>query len=240
LWEDFVIINASVESESVVALDKKTGKRAWKVPQVRESWNTPIISRTKDGDAELIFAMLGKIVSVDPKTGDQNWNCDTDIGWYMVPSLLATDDAVYAIGGRSGIAALAVRKGGKGDVTKSHRIWTGEKGSNVSSPVLKDGHLYCVNDSRGVALCIEVKSGKVVYEERLSGGDSFYASATLANDKIYYLSRDGRTFVVAASPKYKLLATNELDRYTIYNASPVVVEGELFLRSDKALYCIAE
>jgi outer membrane protein assembly factor BamB len=238
LFGDLVIVNASVESESLVALDKKTGKEKWRVKGIKESWNTPLIVTNKDGKTELVVAILGKILSFDPATGEQIWNCATDIGWYMVPSLVAYDGVVYCIGGRSG-GSLAVRTGGKGDVTNTHRLWTGKKGSNVSSPILHEGHLYWMHDNLGIAYCAEAKTGKIVYEVRVEGNvGQVYASPVMADGKLYYISRAGRVFVVAADPKYELLGVNDLRDAIKFNASPAITENRLYLRSDRFLYCV--
>ena len=238
LYGELVIVNASVESDSLYAFDKKTGKEKWRAKGIREAWNTPVVVKTKDGKDELIVAIAGKVLAFDPTTGAALWNCATDIGWYMVPSVVANDGIVYAIGGRSGTAALAVRTGGTGDVTKTHRLWTSTKGSNVSSPVFHDKHVYFINDSRGTAYCLEAATGKAVYEETVPRPGTVYASSLLADGKIYYLTRDGRTFVVAAKPEFDLLATNDLRDGGIFHATPVAADERLFIRSDKYLYCL--
>lgn len=238
LFGDLVIVNASVESESLVALDRKTGKEVWRAKGIKESWNTPLLVTNTDGKAELVVAIFGKVLGFDPATGEELWSCATDITWYMVPSLVGHDGVVYAVGGRSGVAGLAVRTGGKGDVTKTHRLWTSKKGSNVSSPVYHDGHLYWMNDSSGTAFCAKAATGEVVYEERVARAGQVYASSLLADGRIYYVTRDGRTFVVPAKPQYELLATNDLRDGSTFNATPVAIDGRLFVRSDKALYCL--
>lgn len=237
LHGDLVIVNASVESESLVALDKKTGKEKWRAQGIRESWNTPLIVTNKDGKTELVVAIAGRILGFDPATGAQLWNCATEIGWYMVPSLVAHDGIVYCIGGRSG-GSLAVRTGGKGDVTKTHRLWTGKKGSNVSSPVVHDGHLFWMHDNQGIAYCAEAATGKIVYEERVEGAGPVYASPVLADGKLYYVTRYGRMIVLAATPKYERLAVNELGDASTFNASPAIAGSRLYLRSDRFLYCV--
>jgi hypothetical protein len=123
-------------------------------------------------------------------------------------------------------------------VTASHRLWTLKKGSNVSSPILHEGHLYWAHENDGILFCVEAKTGRVVYEERLPRAGQFYPSPVLADGKLYYTSRDGRTYVVAAKPEFELLATNELGRVGTFNASPAVANGQLFLRADKVLFCI--
>lgn len=240
LYKNLVLINASVESETLYALDRKTGEVQWSAKGIREAWNTPVIVESDAGRQELIVATQGKVLAFNPDTGEPLWSCNTDIGWYMVPSVVASKGIVYCLGGRSGTAALAVRCGGSGDVTDSHRLWTSIKGSNVSSPVVLGEHLYWMHEQRGVAYCAKVGSGEVLYEERLPRASQVYASAVLADGRVYYLTREGRTFVLAAKPTFEQLAVNDLGDRSMFNASPVVDGERLLIRSDKFLYCIGK
>lgn len=240
LHGDLVIVNASVESESLVALDRKTGKERWRAKGIRESWSTPVIAKNPSGQSELLVPIFGKILAFNPTTGEPLWNCATNITWYMVPGIVVNDGVAYSLGGRSGVVGLAVKLGGNGDVTKSHRLWTIQKGTNVSSPVIHQKHLYWMNDNNETAYCAEAETGKLVYEERISRAGQIYASSLLVGDRIYYLSRDGRTSVVAAKPTYELLATNDLKDGSLFHATPVAVNDQLYIRSDKALYIIGQ
>lgn len=238
LHKDLVIINASVESESLVALDKKTGKEMWRANGVGEAWNTPLLVPLKNGATELVVGIPRRVLGFDPATGKQLWSCANDITWYIVPSLVAREDTVWCIGGRSGTAAAAMRAGGRGDVTATHQLWTSTKGSNVSSPIIHDGHLYWMSDTLGIAYCADAMTGKIIYEERLQGAGQVYASPLLADGKLFYVTRDGRTFVLAARPQFEKLAVNDLRDRSTFNASPAVFGDRLYLRSDKYLYCI--
>lgn len=238
LADDRVIVNASVESESLYALEAKDGKEVWRLRGLRESWNTPILARYGD-TTELVVAMLGKILGVDPKTGKEVWHCATDIPWYMVPSLVAHDGVVYALGGRPG-AGLAVKQGGRGDVTRTHRLWTSKHGNNVSSPIYHEGHLYWMHDNLGVAYCADAKTGALVYQERMNRPDQVYGSPVLADGKIYYPLRDGAYHVVAARPTYELLATNTWGERGELNSSPAIAGGQLFLRTNRFAYCVGK
>lgn len=238
LFGDLLLVNASVESESVVALDKATGKERWRATGIKEAWNTPLVVTSDSGNSELVVPIFRQILGLDPATGDKLWSCNTDINWYMVPSPVTDGTGtVYCIGGRSG-GAVAVRTGGRGDVTSSHRVWLGGKGSNVSSPIFKDGHLYWIHDQLGIAFCANAATGELIYQERLQGADQVYASALLADGKLYYVSRRGRTFVVAAKPQFELLATNDLEERGRFDASPAVADGRLLIRSNRFLYSI--
>jgi outer membrane protein assembly factor BamB len=233
---DRLIVNASVESEALYALDATTGKQLWKLGGIRESWNTPILV-PHGGRTELVLAYAGKVIGVDPATGKQRWHCATDIPWYMVPSLVAADGVVFALGGRPG-GGLAVKLGGTGDVTKTHRLWTSKKGTNVSSPVYHEDHLYWMHDNTGIAYCASAKTGEIVYEQRIPRADQVYGSATLADGKIFYPARNGVVYVLAAKPKYELLATNTLGERGTVNSSLAIAGSRIFLRTDKAAYCI--
>lgn len=240
LYKDLVIVNASVESESLVALDRNTGKERWRAGGIRESWCTPLVVTAESGRDELVVAIQGAILAFDPASGAPLWNCRTDITWYMVPSPIAAKGVVYCLGGRSGVTGVAVRTGGSGDVTSTHRLWTTQKGSNVSSPVYRDGYLYWMNDQRGTAFCARASDGEVQYEQRLDRAGQVYASALLAGDRVYYLTRDGRTYVLAAQPALQQLAMNELRDGGLFNGSPAVAGNRLLIRSDKFLYCLGE
>lgn len=236
LYKDFLIINASVESGALIALDKKTGKEVWRATGMKESWNTPILVPV-GGKDELVVAIFGKVLGIDPATGEKLWSCATDIGWYMVPSLVNEKDVVYCIGGRSG-GGLAVRAGGRGDVTATHRVWTMKKGSNVSSPVLHDGHLYFLHENLGMVICAEAATGKIVFEERLPGAGQFYASVVLADGKLYGVDRRGGVFVVGARPQFEFLAHNSIGDRSSFDASPAADGSRLLIRSDKFLYAV--
>ncbi len=238
LTDGLLIVNASIESETLFAFDAKTGNAVWKVKKVQEAWNTPILAKAGDR-TELVLAVNGKLLGLDPKTGKELWSCGSDIPEYMVPSLVAADGVVYALGGRRA-AALAVKLGGSGDVTKTHRVWTSKTGSVVTSPVYHDGHLYWMHDNKEVAMCADAKTGAIVYEERVSRAGQVYGSPVLAGGHIYYPARDGKVHVVAAKPKFELVASNSLGERGTFNSSPAVSGTQLLLRTDKAVYCIGK
>jgi outer membrane protein assembly factor BamB len=234
VYKNLVIVNAGVESGSLVALDKDDGHEVWRAPGVQRAWNTPHVVELASGD-ELVVSIEGRMLGFDPAAGKQLWNCP-GIDDYVCPSVVAHDDVVYAIGGRDK-PGLAVRAGGRGAVQP---LWRTAKGSNVSSPVYHDGHLYWAHEKNGIAFCIDAATGKEVYSQRLTPkSDRIYASPVLADGKIYYVSRNNGTYVVAARPKFKLAAHNVIKGDTsAFNASPAVSDGRLYLRSDHALYCI--
>jgi len=237
LYKDLVIFNACVESKSLVALNKATGDPVWRVPGIKSAWNTPLLVDVPGGSTELVLSMREELLAVDPRTGEKIWRCD-GIQDYVCPSVIAHKGVVYAIGARRG-TAIAVRAGGKGDVTETRRLWKINKGSNVSSPVYHAGHLFFVHESRGIAYCIDAETGRVAYERRLNPRSGrMYASPLLADGKIYYVTRDKGTYVLAARPEFELLAHNGPLDASIFNGSPAVAGSRLLIRSDEALYCL--
>jgi outer membrane protein assembly factor BamB len=240
LHEDMVIINASVESQSLVALDRNTGDEKWRASGIKESWNTPITVTADSGRRELVVARLGDVLAFDPDSGSALWSCETDISWYMVPTGVAADGIIYYLGGRSGTAALAVRAGGTSEVTATHRLWTSKSGTNVPSPIYLDGHLYWMSHNLGIAYCAKADSGDLVYEQRLERAGGVYASPLLAEGRLYYLTRSGRMFVLAAKPEFEQLAVNDLDDGSRFDSSPAVDGNCLLVRSGKFLYCLGQ
>jgi outer membrane protein assembly factor BamB len=159
----------------------------------------------------------------------------------MVPTVVAADGIVYYLGGRSGVTAGAVRAGGSGDVTETHRLWTSKTGSNVTSPIYFDGHLYWMSEKMGVAYCAIAATGQLVYEQRLNRFGGAYASPVLAEGRLYYFDRWGSAIVLAAKPEFELLAKNTIegDR-TRFDGSPAVDGSRLLVRSGKFLYCLGQ
>ncbi|HRF00137.1 MAG TPA: PQQ-like beta-propeller repeat protein [Pirellulaceae bacterium] len=237
---DLVIVNASVESGALVALRKSDGSEAWRQEGIDRSWNTPILYRALDGNQELALSVQGKVLTFDPATGNPLWQANA-IDDYICPSIIVQDGILYAVGGRKN-TTVAIRSGGRGDVTETHVLWSQGRGSNVSSPVFHEGHLYWASESRGIVYCADAKTGEVIYQERLEPKpDRIYASPLLAAGMIYYVSRDAGTFVVEAKPSFRLIAVNTIASDTsIFNGSPIVVGDRLILRSDKFLYAVGK
>ncbi len=174
------------------------------------------------------------ILGFDPKTGDELWRCE-GIPDYVCPSVISHKGILYALGGRTS-KAIAVRSGGRGNVTNTHKIWQADVGSNVCSPVVHDSHLYWVSDRNQTAYCLSLANGTVKYSEKV--GSQPYASTLLADGRLYIVTRNGGTLVLAAKPQFEQLAHNKLEDRSTFNASPIVCNGTLILRSDENLYGI--
>ena len=249
LYKDSVIVTASEESRSIRALDKRTGKEVWKASAdtLELTYGTPTLIETAGGPAELVIAVPSEVWSLNPDTGKLRWYAETALTGNVGPSVVVADGTVYATGGFPGTGSVAVRAGGKGDVTKTHVAWSSNNGSYIPSPVVYRGRLHFVND-QGFAVCLDAKTGSLVYKERLPGASSggggfgakpFYASDVIANGNLYAVSRRNGTFVIAATPEFKLVAQNKLAADgSDFNATPALSGNQIFLRSNRFLYCI--
>lgn len=238
VFGDSVIVNASIESGALVALDRSTGAERWRATGINSSWNTPLVVRGKDR-TDLVVSTDSRLRSFDPADGKPLWDAD-GVHRYVCPSVVANGDVVYAIGG--GHTSLAVRLGGSGDVTATNVIWRKDKGSNVGSPVYQAGHLYWVHDHDGTVCCQNAATGEIVYQHRLEPNPGrVWSSPVLADGKLYIASQQSGTYVVAARPSFEQLAHNVFEEDgSRTNASPAVSDRQLLLRTDRSLYCIGK
>lgn len=240
VYKDLVIVNANAESESVVALDKSSGKQVWKAEATgyTGSWSTPVLVPVGERQ-ELAIFMQDEVWALDPDTGSLIWHCGGVRG-APTSSLVSQDGVIYAAGGGPrGAGAVAIRSGGRNDVSASHVVWKQNIGSYVPSPVTLGGHVYWVDD-RGQAYCLKADTGKQVYRERIPGAGGVYASVVAADGKLLVVSRRSGTFILPAAPEFKVLAQNTLESDgTDFNASPAISQGRILLRSNRFLYCIS-
>jgi outer membrane protein assembly factor BamB len=241
LYENLVILQCDEdngEKSFIVAIDKKTGKEAWRTPRkVQAGWSTPLLARTAQR-AELITSGWEFIVSYDPKTGKELWRTKGH-GSYTVPTPVTGHGMVFISAGYPVKKIMAIKLGGLGDITDTQNIvWTYNKGSAyVPSPILYGEHLYLPTD-RGVLTCFDAKTGKVIYEGgRPPVPATFTASPIAFDGKILLTSEDGDTYVIKAGPKHEVLATNAVGE-PVY-ASPAIADGMIFIRGEKNLFCIS-
>jgi outer membrane protein assembly factor BamB len=238
LHGDLVIQNASIESGTLYAFHKKTGELAWKVEEINKAWTTPSIVELPDGGAELIVSELDWINAFDPQTGEKLWTCK-GVDDYVVPSVVGHDGIAYCLGGRKN-RAIAVRCGGRGDVTATHKLWEVDIGANVTSPIHHDGKLYWASD-RGIACCLDAATGETLMQNRLPANGRIYASMVYGDGKLYVTTRDAGMIVLAAKPEYTELSTNVIaSDENLFNAAPAISKGKLYLRTNGWLYCIGE
>jgi outer membrane protein assembly factor BamB len=240
LYKDLVILQCDSEDgaeSSLAALDRKTGREAWRVARrVEISWATPIAVRAGERD-ELITLGSQAIIAYDPASGRELWRMQ-GLDSNAIPSPVAGHGLVYAFAGYPKKRVLAIRPGGSGDITGTDRVaWSYDRGvAYVASPVLYGDYLYLVSD-KGILTCLDARTGEVKYDNgRVPVPATFLASLVAADGKVLEFSEDGDTFVVAAGPEHAVLRTNSLGE-PIY-ATPAVAAGRLFIRGEKHLYAI--
>ncbi len=239
LYGDLLIVNASEEGRAVFAFDRKTGKEVWKAParSTELSFNTPVLVPVAGGKVEMVLTVPGQMWGMDPLTGGLLWHAATGLDGNVSPSVVAADGVVYATGGYSPTRTVAVKAGGRGAVTPE---WTVNDAAYVPSPVVHDGHLYLVGHE-GNAFCLDAKTGEQKGRRRVGGGAKVYASPVLADGRLYAVTRRAGTFVFEAAPGMKQIAVNKFaGDESDFNGSPAVNKGEMFLRSDRFLYCVGE
>ena len=247
LYKNMVIVNAAEESRSLRALDTLTGKEVWQAASDRLElcFSTPALVDGGGGRTDLVVAVPDELWAFNPDTGKLRWFAQTGIGGNVSPSVVASDGVLFATGGFPQTGTVAVRGGGKGDVTRTNVLWSSEVASYVPSPVVQGGHLYFVSD-RGVATCLDVKSGQVVYKEALPGitstgrgGKPVYASTLLAGKHLYAVTRRKGTFVLNAAPQFAVVAQNSFTGDdSDFNATPAISGNQIFLRSNRFIYCV--
>jgi outer membrane protein assembly factor BamB len=234
------------DKQYIVALDKTTGATVWKKDRaidyktsdgdLKKAFATPAI-RTIEGKPQLVSSAAMATLAYDPKTGEELWKVYHG-GMNVTAPPLCGQGKVFICTGDGGLRLLAVRAGGRGDVTKTHIDWTMKK-SNVpshSSPILVDDLLYMAANASGVLTCVEAKTGKQVWQERVGG--TFWAAPLYAGGQLYFFDADGHGHVFAAGRTGKKLATNKLDDGC--RASPAVAGNALFVRTLTHLYRIEE
>ena len=241
IYQDTLILNRDNEDNSfIIALDKNTGKTLWKKPrEERTSWSTPLIIE-RDGKAQAVVTATGKIRSYDVASGDVLWECG-GLTRNVIPCPVADAGMVYCMSGFQGNACMAIRLGRSGDLTGGDAIaWTHNKSTPyVPSPLLYNGKLYFFANNNGVLTCLDTKSGEAVFDaQKLEDLAGVYASPLGAGGRVYLAGRNGVTVVLKQSDKLEVLASNRLDEK--FDASPVAVGKELFLRGREYLYCITE
>lgn len=224
----------------LIALDKKTGKEIWRTPR-REvtTWTTPLVVDV-GGKPQVIVAATGRVISYDLATGQMVWE-GPGLTPNSIPSPVYADGIVYLTSGFRGNALYAVNLSeAKGDVTGTAAIlWKYDRDTPyVPSPLLYGNELYFLKGNTGVLSVFNAKTGEKLYgEQRLEEVPNVYASPVGAGGKVYITGREGATAVIERGGAYKVISVNKLDDG--FDASPIVVGDELYLRGKKNLYCIA-
>jgi outer membrane protein assembly factor BamB len=230
----------------VLRIDKASGKTLWRVERPTrarfespDAYTTPALLR-HGGVTEILITGGDVITGHDMATGKELWRADGlnpgDEGNYrIVASTVVHGDLIFAPSRERPL--LALKPGGRGDVTRSHVLWSFNNGPDVPTPVTDGTYLYSIND-RGIMYALEVRTGKTVYGPQRLRNASYSGSSVLADGKIYITDEDGVTSVLRAGPKFEVLAENDLQDYTL--SSPAVSDGQIFLRTASFVYAIGQ
>lgn len=251
------------ETTYLIAVDKKTGKTLWKhdedtgygkppTADVRTagaagqpkpanatfigSWSTPVLMKV-EGKDQLLMSWPRRFAAYDPQSGKELWTC-AGLNPLVYTNPIYAEDVAVAMGGFGG-SAVAVRPGGSGDITESRRLWQHPRSpQRIGSGAIKDWKIYIHNDP-GTAQCIDLKTGESLWQERLKGAGASgtnWSSVMIAGEHCYTITQGGDCFVFKAAPKFELVSVNSLGERS--NSSIVPSNGELFIRTHKALWCI--
>jgi len=230
----------------VMRIDKKTGKTIWKVDRptnaLRESpdaYTTPGLLRVGKS-VEIVITGGDCATGHDMATGKELWranglNPGNDQNYRIVASPVIFNDIIYAPTRIKPL--LALKAGGRGDITTSHLLWSTVNGPDVPTPVTDGKYFYIVND-RGLMWCLDAKTGAEIYGQQRIKPGTYSGSPVLADGKIYVTNEDGLTTVVAAGPKFEVLAENPLNDYVL--SSPAISDGRIFIRTAQHLYAIGK
>jgi outer membrane protein assembly factor BamB len=244
-----LILSDNEKQQFVAAFDTDTGKLAWRTlrelkekadPPRSSGWTTPFVwahpQRT-----EIVTTGPGAVVSYD-LAGKELWRM-SGISLAPVTSPFAHDGLLYVNGGQ-GRPLYAIRPGASGDISLAKDVqsnqyvaWSKERaGTYIPTQVAYDGALYVLHD-KGILARHDAKTGEMTYKERIAPDAGAFTSSPWAyNGKVFCLSEEGKTYVVAAGPKFELLHVNPLDEMAL--ATPPAVGDRLLLRTEGHLYSI--
>jgi outer membrane protein assembly factor BamB len=230
----------------VMRIDKKNGKTLWKVDRatnaIRESpdsYTTPALLRYGK-TTEIVITGGDCVTGHDPANGKELWranglNPENNPFYRIVASPIVFNEVIYAPTRVKPL--LALRAGGRGDITSSHVLWSTVNGPDVPTPVTDGKYFYIVND-RGIVWCLDAKTGAEIYGQQRIKPGTYSGSPVLADGKIYITNEDGLTTVIAAGPKFEVLAENALNDYTL--SSPAISDGRIYIRTSGFLYSIGK
>ncbi len=242
-----ILANDQDGSAHLLAFDAKTGDKAWESERkaFRTCYSTPFVNVRPDGKKELIVASTAGVTGYNPADGSANWWYTwsfTGMALRTVASPIASGGLVFANSGDGSGArhTIAVKLGGKGDVTSTNFVWENRAKypfSYVPCLLARGDYLYNLQDKGGMASCHVAATGEEVWRERL-GSAGFTASPILVDGKIYAAAEDGTVYVFEAAPKFKLLAKNTIGE--AISSTPAVADNRLFIRGQQHLFCIGK
>ena len=240
LFGRYLVVVWDHQGESfIVALDKSSGNEIWRVRRDEiDSWATPLVVE-HGGRPQVVTSGMNKLRSYDLETGRLVW-ITAGVTMNPIPSPVADDGMVFVTSGFRGNSLKAIRLvDAKGDLPDAALAWSIDRDTPyVPSPLLHEGIIYFLKTNSGVLSAFDAKTGKPHYQiQRLEGVPNVFSSPVAAAGKIYIVGREGTTAVVKPGARFEMLRTNTLDDH--FDASPALVDKEMYLRGVKYLYCLA-
>jgi outer membrane protein assembly factor BamB len=224
----------------MVAIDKRNGKELWRTQRDEpSSWSTPLAIE-HNGRTEIIVPATNKVRSYDARNGKVLWE-SAGLGSNVIPVPVYHNGMVFVMSGHRDPKLMAIKLGKDGDITNSDAIaWSHTRGlAYTTSPVLYDNKLYVVTDN-GMVSAFNATTGEPFYAQtRLPKGYNVKASPVGANGKLYLATEDGDVVVLKMGEKFEVLGVNTLEDQ-VFIATPVIADGEIFLRGQNTLFCISE
>jgi outer membrane protein assembly factor BamB len=237
VFGDTLILLCDHEPSSyLLAVDKRTGQQRWKADRGkgRLSYSTPLVVETPSGP-ELIVNSSERVDAYDPRTGTLLWHTG-GTNRFPIPMPVFHDGVIYMSRGYRSGPYMAIRPGGRGDVSKTHVVWESATGAPyISSLVYYDGLIYMATDVGAVSV-VDAKSGERVSQQRVEG--VFSASPVAADGKVYFVSENGETIVMQAGRTPAVLARNDIGERSV--ASPAISNGQIFIRTDEHVFAIGK
>ncbi len=236
-WDNLVYVQLDGSSEAkVLALNMNTGEEVWSAQRETISWASPVIARTEIGP-QLILNSESTVDAYNPADGTLLWS-EEFLAGEVAPSPVYSNGVVFAANEYA--VAGAIRIGGTAEAPESELIWEyDEYLPEVSSPI-SDGERVYFATSAGDFVCVNLTSesdeGEEVWVEELGGG--FYSSPILVGDRIYVGDLDGVMYVLKSGPEFELISTIDMGEEIF--ATPAFMDGRLYLRTAKHLYCIEQ
>jgi outer membrane protein assembly factor BamB len=246
IHEGLAILQCDLSRDSfIAAFNVENGEKVWSTPRDEiPSWSSPVIWRNTQR-VELVTNAAQYARGYDPKTGAELWRLAKK-SEVTVPTPVCGKDLLFITSGNRPIQPIfAIRPGASGDIslnekqgTNAHIAWSKMRGGPyMPTPILYGPHFYTCSNS-GVLACYEAATGKEVYKERISSGDSYTASPVAADGRLYFTSEQGQVRIVKAGPVFELLAENTLDDYVM--ATPAISNGFIFVRSQHFLMALGK